>query len=61
MGNKPKCRCGSDEHAHLCMLRSNLLHDEIERITSKPEFYCFICGGEANCADNVCEPAQIKK
>jgi len=61
MGNQAKCRCGSDKHAHLCMLRSNLMHEEIAKVTSSPEFYCFICGGEANCADNVCEPAPIEK
>jgi hypothetical protein len=43
------------------MLRSNLMQEEIAKVTSSPEFYCFICGGEANCADNVCEPAPIEK
>jgi hypothetical protein len=61
MGNQTKCRCGSDEHAHLCMLRSNGLHDEIARITSDPKFYCFTCGGEANCGDNLCEPTEIER
>ena len=42
------------------MLRSNGMHAEIARITSDPKFYCFTCGGEANCADNLCEPVKIK-
>jgi hypothetical protein len=42
------------------MLRSNGMHDEIARITSNPAYYCFTCGGEANCADNLCEPAKIE-
>lgn len=54
------CRCGDPNHSHLCMLRSNLMHDEIEKISSDPRFYCFICGGEANCAENLCEPAPIE-
>ena len=33
MENQTKCRCGNMEHAHLCMLRSNGLYDEIARIT----------------------------
>lgn len=41
------------------MLRSNGLHDELTQATSKPEFYCFTCGGEANCAENLCAPAPI--
>jgi hypothetical protein len=42
------------------MLRSNGLHDEIAKVTSDSKFYCFICGGEANCSDNLCEPAKIE-
>ena len=42
------------------MLRSNGLYDEIAKVSSDPNFYCFICGGEANCADNLCEPAPIE-
>jgi len=60
MESQTKCRCGSDQHAHLCMLRSNGKHDEIARITGDPKFYCFTCGGEADCAENLCEPAKIE-
>lgn len=60
MENQTTCRCGSKEHAHLCMLRSNGKHDEISRITTVPKFYCFTCGGETNCAENLCEPAPIE-
>jgi hypothetical protein len=60
METKGSCRCGDAHHAHLCMLRSNGMHDEIARITSNPAYYCFTCGGEANCADNLCEPAKIE-
>jgi len=59
MENKVSCRCGADHHGHLCMLRSSGLYDEIARITSEPKYYCFTCGGEANCAENLCEPAEI--
>jgi len=57
---KATCRCGAEHHGHLCMLRSNGLHDEIAKISSDPKFYCFTCGGEANCAENLCEPAPIE-
>lgn len=59
MENRTTCRCGSDTHSHLCMLRSNGMNDEIARVTDDPKFYCFTCGGEANCAENLCEPAEI--
>jgi hypothetical protein len=42
------------------MLRSNGLYDEIAKISSDPKFYCFTCGGEANCSENLCEPAPIE-
>lgn len=42
------------------MLRSNGMHDEIARVTSDPRYYCFTCGGEAHCAENLCEPAKIE-
>jgi hypothetical protein len=42
------------------MLRSNGLQDEIATVTSDPKFYCFTCGGEANCAENLCDPAKIE-
>jgi hypothetical protein len=58
--NQTKCTCGADHHGHLCMLRSNGLHDEISKITIDPKFYCFTCGGEADCAENLCEPAKIE-
>jgi len=54
------CTCGDTTHAHLCMLRSNGKHEEIAIITSNPKYYCFTCGGEANCAENLCEPAPIE-
>lgn len=53
------CTCGDTEHAHLCMLRSNSLLEKIAEITTSPRYYCFVCGGEANCAENLCEPAPI--
>jgi len=59
MEKRTPCRCGSDSHSHLCMLRSKGLQDEIARITSDPKYYCFTCGGEANCAENLCEPDKI--
>jgi hypothetical protein len=60
MENQIRRSCDTDHHGHLCMLRSNGLHGEIAGITSDPKFYCFTCGGEANCADNLCEPAKIE-
>ncbi|MDD2581883.1 MAG: hypothetical protein PHR66_07815 [Desulfuromonadaceae bacterium] len=60
MTTKTTCRCGAEHHGHLCMLKSNGQHDEIARISSDPKFYCFICGGEANCAENLCEPTPIE-
>jgi hypothetical protein len=60
MANQTKCTCGADHHGHLCMLRSNGKLEEIVRISRDPEFYCFTCGGEANCAENLCEPAKIE-
>jgi len=60
MEDRKKCTCGVDHHGHLCMLRSNGMFDEIARITSEPRYYCFTCGGEANCAENLCEPAKIE-
>lgn len=60
MTTKTTCRCGTEHHGHLCMLKSNGLHDEIAKVTSDPKFYCFICGGEANCAENLCEPTPIE-
>jgi hypothetical protein len=43
------------------MLRSNGLLEEIAKATSDPKFYCFTCGGEANCAENLCAPSKIEK
>jgi hypothetical protein len=60
MEDQKKCTCGVDHHGHLCMLRSNGMLDEISRVTSSPRYYCFTCGGEANCAENLCEPAKIE-
>jgi hypothetical protein len=60
MTTNPTCRCGADHHSHLCMLKSNGLYDEIAKVSSDPKFYCFTCGGEAHCADNLCEPAPIE-
>jgi hypothetical protein len=60
MDNRNKCNCGADHHGHLCMLRSNGLYEEIAKATSDPKYYCFTCGGEANCAENLCAPAKIE-
>jgi hypothetical protein len=60
MADQKKCTCGAGHHGHLCMLRSNGMHDEIARITGNPRYYCFTCGGEADCAENLCEPAKIE-
>jgi hypothetical protein len=59
MEETKKCRCGADHHGHLCMLKSNGLLDEVARVTNEPKFYCFTCGGEANCAEILCEPAPL--
>ena len=61
MTTKTKCRCGADHHGHLCMLRSNGLYDEIAKISSDPKFYCFTCAVEADCAENLCDPAPIEE
>jgi hypothetical protein len=61
MDNQTKCTCGADHHGHLCMLRSNGIYDEIARVTLDPRYYCFTCGGEAHCAENLCEPAKIEQ
>jgi hypothetical protein len=42
------------------MLRSSGMHDEIARVSRDPRYYCFTCGGEAHCAENLCEPAKIE-
>ena len=60
MTTQSPCHCGADHHGHLCMLRSNGLHEEIAQVSSDPKFYCFTCGGEANCAENLCDPAPIE-
>lgn len=60
MENHKKCNCGADHHGHLCMLRSNGMNEEISRVTSDPKFYCFTCGSEANCAENLCGPVKIE-
>jgi len=54
------CQCGTTDHSHMCMLRSNGKTEEIARITTDPKFYCFTCAAEANCAENLCEPAPIE-
>lgn len=56
-----KCRCGADHHGHLCILRSKGLKEEITKITTNPQFYCFTCGGEADCSENLCEPTRISQ
>ena len=61
MDNQTKCTCGADHQGHLCMLRSNGMHDEIARVILDPHYYCFTCGGEAHCAENLCEPAKIEQ
>jgi hypothetical protein len=42
------------------MLKSNGLSEEIRKVTGNPKYYCFTCGAEADCADNLCEPAPIQ-
>lgn len=59
MDKQKKCNCEGEHHGHLCMLRSNGLQEEINKVTSNPKFYCFTCGGEANCSENLCDPAKI--
>ena len=54
------CTCGDKHHAHMCMLKSNGLTAEISKITTNPQYYCFTCAAEADCAENLCEPAEIK-
>ncbi len=60
MENKVLCTCGADHHGHLCMLKSNGMTEEIAKVTNVPKFYCFVCGGEANCEENLCEPAPLE-
>jgi len=61
MENQKKCTCGAEHQGHMCMLKSNGKLDEIAIVTSAPEFYCFTCGSEANCAENLCVPTKIEK
>lgn len=60
MSDEVRCSCGAKHHGHICMLKSNGKTEEIAKVTSDPKYYCFICGAEANCEDNLCEPAPIK-
>lgn len=53
------CACADKHHAHLCMLSSQEKHDEIARLTDAPTVVCFICGRNANKAENVCSPMTI--
>lgn len=55
------CTCAEKHHGHLCVLHSEGLTDEIAKVTDTPTVVCFICGREANCADNVCSPMAIEK
>ena len=60
MDNSANCSCSGHHHAHMCMLKSNGNTEEIKKITTEPKFYCFTCAAEANCAENLCEPAPIE-
>ena len=55
------CQCGEKHEGHLCMLKSKGLVKEVEHLTRNPTVVCFICGSEANSADNVCEPMPLKQ
>lgn len=55
------CRCGEKHEGHLCVLKSKGLTKEVEHLTDDPRFSCFMCGAEANSADNLCEPVPIGK
>ncbi|GAB4296913.1 MAG: hypothetical protein Fur0034_06460 [Desulfuromonadia bacterium] len=55
------CHCGEKHEGHLCVLRSKGMTKEIEQLTDRPEFVCFMCGAEANSAENLCEPVSISR
>ncbi len=53
------CTCPGQHEGHLCVLHSLELQAEIDAATDQPTVVCFICGREANCAENVCSPMPI--
>ncbi|ANA40223.1 hypothetical protein [Geobacter anodireducens] len=61
MAEHTTCSCGEKHQGHLCVLKSKGLMDEVKHLTSSPTVSCFMCGAEANSADNVCEPVQLDK
>lgn len=55
------CGCGEKHQGHLCVLKSKGLMEEVRHLTSSPTVSCFMCGAEANSAENVCEPVPLDK
>jgi len=58
MEKQNACTCGAGHQGHICMLKSTGNIDEIARVSVDPQFYCFTCGSEAHCAENLCVPTK---
>ncbi|AJE03065.1 hypothetical protein [Geobacter pickeringii] len=61
MAEQTSCSCGEKHQGHLCVLKSKGLTEQVRHLSSAPTVSCFMCGAEANSADNVCEPVAIGK
>ncbi|WP_298438983.1 hypothetical protein [Geobacter sp.] len=61
MAEQKTCSCGEKHQGHLCVLKSMGLMEQVRHLSSAPTVSCFMCGAEANSADNVCEPVPLKK
>jgi hypothetical protein len=54
------CSCGEKHQGHLCVLKSKGMTELVQHLTENPTVACFICGSEANTAENVCEPVPLE-
>lgn len=55
------CTCEAKHEGHLCVLHSRGMTEEIACVTANPTVVCFVCGREANSADNVCSPMPLEQ
>jgi hypothetical protein len=53
--------CKGDHAAHICVLASKDMFEEIKKLTRDPQFICFNCGRVADSEKNLCNPMPNKE
>lgn len=58
-GPKPGCPGPEEHQVHLCRLMELGKTEEIDRLTSAPNFTCRNCGAYASAAKSLCNPEPL--